>query len=135
MISPIASYYDESLKDNTQFHIRYEIITIFMDRTCCVCFTRTALIYILQPIGIHSYFHNSDSFIYALYFVHGHSRLNIDMRYEGSTQPTLRNVQQHTSGVTTIIFLFSSPSSASQKKDLSLLHIFTLHATLTRKNS
>ena len=40
------------------FDIEYE--NIFVRAT-----DRTALLYILQPIGIHSYFHNSDSFIYT----------------------------------------------------------------------
>ena len=94
--------------------------------------------YILQPIGIHSYFHNSDSFIYALHYycVHGQlNRQNIDMRYEGSIQPTyyeMCNIQvvlpQSYS-----FFSFFSPSPASQKKDLSLLHIFYIACYINKK--
>ena len=106
------------------FDIEYE--NIFVRAT-----DRTALLYILQPIGIHSYFHNSDSFIYTHYIANGY-RQNIDMRYEGSTQPTYDML--HTSGVTTIIFIPFLPFS-SQSEERLIVIFFTLHATLARKNS
>ena len=106
------------------FDIEYE--NIFVRAT-----DRTALLYILQPIGIHSYFHNSDSFIYTHYIANGY-RQNIDMRYEGSTQPTYKMCYIQVVLPQSYSFLFS-PSLASQKKDLSLLHIFYIACCISKK--
>ena len=103
------------------FDIEYE--NIFVRAT-----DRTALLYILQPIGIHSYFHNSDSFIYTHYIANGY-RQNIDMRYEGSTQPTYKTCYIQVVLPQSYSFLFSPFFSQSEERRLIVITYF-LHCML-----
>ena len=103
------------------FDIEYE--NIFVRAT-----DRTALLYILQPIGIHSYFHNSDSFIYTHYIANGY-RQNIDMRYEGSTQPTYKMCYIQVVLPQSYSFLFSPFSSQSEERLIVITYF--LHCMLS----
>ena len=155
MILPFPSILDylpkETGKNNNSkklIHIEYEIMSIFMERNIVRAFlSRTAFIYVLQPIGIHSYFHNSDSFIYlyerTLYLVYSRPK-QTEYRYEIWRVWSLHRcrrlvlskfVQQTHKWCYHNHIPFFSPSSASQKKDSRYYIFFTLHATLTRKNS